>query len=104
MRSTCSLLIRRAAALGCTHSSRPTQSPASKLDLEPCTFKPHCCPNPPERNIAHGIEDALAEGRLVRILEGRERSPLTLSVLYRSRHHVPAKTRLFIDYMVEQLG
>lgn len=50
------------------------------------------------------IEDALADGRLVRILEGRERSPLTLSVLYPSRHHVPAKTRLLIDYMVEQLG
>ena len=45
----------------------------------------------------------LADGRLVRILEGRERSPLTLSVLYPSRQHVPAKTRLFIDYIVEQL-
>ncbi len=49
------------------------------------------------------LEDALAEGRLVRILEGRERSPLTLSVLYPSRQHVPAKTRLFIDYIAEQL-
>ncbi len=48
------------------------------------------------------IEEALADGRLVRILEGRERSPLTLSVLYPSRQHVPAKTRLFIDHMVEQ--
>jgi len=47
------------------------------------------------------IEDALADGRLVRILEGRERSPLTLSVLYPSRQHVPVKTRLFIDRMVE---
>jgi DNA-binding transcriptional LysR family regulator len=50
------------------------------------------------------VEDALAEGRLVRVLEGRERVPLTLSVLYPSRQHVPAKTRLFIDYMVEQFG
>ena len=49
------------------------------------------------------VEDALADGRLVRILEGRERSPLTLSVLYPSRQHVPAKTRLFIDYIVGQL-
>jgi DNA-binding transcriptional LysR family regulator len=48
------------------------------------------------------IEEALADGRLVRVLEGRERSPLTLSVLYPSRQHVPAKTRLFIDHMVEQ--
>ncbi len=48
------------------------------------------------------IGDALADGRLVRVLEGRERSPLTLSVLYPSRHYVPAKTRLFIEHMVEQ--
>ncbi len=48
------------------------------------------------------IEDALAEGRLVRILKDRERSPLSLFVLYPSRHHVPAKTRLFIEYMIEQ--
>jgi hypothetical protein len=57
--------------------------------LEPCTFKPHCCPNPPERNIAHSIEDALAADSL-----------RTVSI----QAHVPAKTRLFIDYMVEQLG
>jgi DNA-binding transcriptional LysR family regulator len=50
------------------------------------------------------VEDALADGRLVRVLEGRERSPLTLSVLYPSRQHVPAKTRLFIDHLVEQFG
>ena len=48
------------------------------------------------------VEGALAEGRLVRILDDRERSPLSLFVLYPSRHHVPAKTRLFIDYMIEQ--
>jgi DNA-binding transcriptional LysR family regulator len=48
------------------------------------------------------IEGALAEGRLVRILEEWERSPLTLFVLYPSRHHVPTKTRMFIDYMIEQ--
>ena len=50
------------------------------------------------------VADALADGRLVRILEGRERSPLTLSVLYPSRQHVPAKTRLFIDHMVEHFA
>lgn len=50
------------------------------------------------------INEALADGRLLRVLEGRERSPLTLSVLYPSRQHVPAKTRLFIDHMVEQFG
>ena len=50
------------------------------------------------------IEEALADGRLVRVPEGCERAPLTLSVLYPSRQHVPAKTRLFIDHMVEQFG
>lgn len=49
------------------------------------------------------VEEALADGRLVRILEGHERSPLTLFVLYPSRQHVPAKTRLFIDFMLDQL-
>ena len=50
------------------------------------------------------VSDAIANGRLVRLLEDRERSPLTLFVLYPSRQHVPAKTRLFIDYMIEQFG
>ncbi len=49
------------------------------------------------------VEEALSDGRLVRILEDHERSPLTLFVLYPSRQHVPAKTRLFIDYMLDQL-
>jgi DNA-binding transcriptional LysR family regulator len=48
------------------------------------------------------VEDALSDGRLVRVLEGRERSPLILSVLYPSRQHVPVKTRLFIDYVMQQ--
>lgn len=50
------------------------------------------------------VAKALQEGRLVRILEGFERSPLTLSAVYPSRRHVPAKTRLFVDYMVKHLG
>jgi DNA-binding transcriptional LysR family regulator len=50
------------------------------------------------------VEDALSEGGLVRVLEGRERAPLILSVLYPSRRHVPVKTRLFIDYVVDQLS
>ncbi len=50
------------------------------------------------------VEDALSDGRLVRVLSGRERSPLTLSVLYPSRRHVPVKTRLLIDYVVKHLA
>ena len=47
------------------------------------------------------VSEALADRRLVRILEGYERAPLTLFALYPSRHFVPAKTRLFVDYMIE---
>ncbi len=50
------------------------------------------------------VEDAIADGRLVRILAERERSPLTLSVLYPSRQHLPAKTRLFIEYMINEFA
>ena len=47
------------------------------------------------------VADAIADGRLVRVLAGRERTPLTLFALYPSRHFVPAKTRLFIEYVTE---
>jgi len=46
------------------------------------------------------VETDLREGRLVRVLEGRERAPLTLAAVYPSRQHVPAKTREFVDYLV----
>ena len=50
------------------------------------------------------VEEALAEGRLIRVLENFERAPLTLFALYPSRRHVPAKTRRFLEYLLEQLG
>ena len=50
------------------------------------------------------VAQALNDGHLVRILEGWERSPLALSVLYPSRQHVPAKARLFIEYLIEHFG
>ncbi len=49
------------------------------------------------------VGEALADGRLVRVLTAYERTPLTLFALYPSRHFVPAKTRLFIDHMVASL-
>jgi len=49
------------------------------------------------------VADALAEGRLVRILKKRERAPLTLFALYPSRQFVPVKTRLFIDYIIRAI-
>jgi DNA-binding transcriptional LysR family regulator len=46
------------------------------------------------------VESALADGRLVRVLQDYERSPLTLFALYPSRRHVPAKMRSFLDYLL----
>jgi DNA-binding transcriptional LysR family regulator len=50
------------------------------------------------------VEDALADGRLVRLLRDYERPPLMLTVLYPSRQHVPVKTRLLVEYLVEAHG
>jgi len=50
------------------------------------------------------VEEALADGRLARVLENFERAPLTLFALYPSRRHVPAKTRRFLEYLLEHLG
>lgn len=50
------------------------------------------------------VADAVADGRLLRVLVDRERAPLTLSALYPSRHFVPAKTRLFIQYVEGVMG
>lgn len=48
--------------------------------------------------------EALADGRLVRILEGHEPPPYTLYALYPSRELVPAKTRLFLDALPAALA
>lgn len=45
----------------------------------------------------------IEDGHLLRVLERRERSPLGLSLRYPSRQHLPAKTRAFIDFVVEGL-
>ena len=50
------------------------------------------------------VEDALADGRLVRVLDDYAREPLTLFALYPSRHHVPAKTRRFLEYLLDHFA
>ena len=50
------------------------------------------------------VEEGLADGRLVKVLEEYERAPLTLYALYPSRRHLPVKTRSFLDYLQEELG
>lgn len=50
------------------------------------------------------VEEGLADGRLVKVLEEYERAPLTLYALYPSRRHLPVKTRSFLDYLQKELG
>ena len=50
------------------------------------------------------VEEGLANGRLVKVLEGYGRAPLTLFALYPSRQHVPAKTRALLAYLLDKLG
>ncbi|MDJ0805256.1 MAG: LysR family transcriptional regulator [Gammaproteobacteria bacterium] len=49
------------------------------------------------------IEQGLADGRLIKVLQDYERAPLTLFALYPSRQHVPAKTRKFIEFLMDHL-
>ena len=50
------------------------------------------------------VEKGLAAGRLVKVLENYERAPLTLFALYPSRQHVPAKTRRFLEYLLDNFA
>lgn len=50
------------------------------------------------------VEEGLADGRLVKVLEDFERPPLTLFALYPSRQHVPAKTRIFLAYLLDHFA
>lgn len=50
------------------------------------------------------VEEGLADGRLVRLLEDFERASLTLFALYPSRQHVPAKTRRFLEHLLEHFA
>jgi DNA-binding transcriptional LysR family regulator len=50
------------------------------------------------------VEEGLADGRLVKLLEEHERAPLTLFALYPSRQHVPAKTRSFLECLLDHFA
>jgi DNA-binding transcriptional LysR family regulator len=50
------------------------------------------------------VAEGLADGRLVKVLADYERAPLTLFALYPSRQHVPAKTRAFLDYLLDHFA
>ncbi|CAN7234950.1 LysR substrate-binding domain-containing protein [Rhizobium sp. LjRoot254] len=48
------------------------------------------------------INDDLESGRLVRVMDDWDLPRLTMNIAYPTRHHLPAKTRLFIDYLVKE--
>lgn len=50
------------------------------------------------------LEAALADGRLVTILQGYEPPPFGLYAVRLSRHFTPARLRLFIDFLRESFG
>lgn len=50
------------------------------------------------------IADALADGRLVRLLPEWEVGPIGIFAVYTSRNHLAPKVRSFIDHLVEALG
>ncbi|MGO7785630.1 LysR substrate-binding domain-containing protein, partial [Rhizobium ruizarguesonis] len=43
------------------------------------------------------INEDLQSGRLVRIMDDWDLPRLKMNIAYPTRHHLPAKTRLFID-------
>ncbi len=50
------------------------------------------------------VENQLRQHKLVRLLEGFEPPPFDLFALYPSRHFVPAKIKLFLDYLTGALA
>lgn len=51
---------------------------------------------------AYIIQDDLAAGRLVRVLDDWDLPRLTMNIVFPTRTHLPAKTRLFIDFLVQR--
>jgi DNA-binding transcriptional LysR family regulator len=47
------------------------------------------------------VADALADGRLERLLPEWEIAPISIFAVYTSRNHLAPKVRSFIDYLVE---
>ncbi|MCG8043443.1 MAG: LysR substrate-binding domain-containing protein, partial [Candidatus Thiodiazotropha endolucinida] len=50
------------------------------------------------------VEDALATGKLVRLLKTAELVPLTLSVVYPSRKHLSARVKALVDHLINELS
>lgn len=50
-----------------------------------------------------GMRAAVADGRLVRLLEGYEPAPLTVQLVMSQRRHTPRRVRVFMDWLTELL-
>lgn len=48
------------------------------------------------------VQDALDRGTLVRVLDNWDLPRLTINLAFPTRRHMPAKTRLFIDFLAER--
>lgn len=53
---------------------------------------------------AYSIDDDLRAGRLVPLLDDWDLPRLTINLAYQSRKHLPAKTRVFIDFLVQHFA
>ena len=49
------------------------------------------------------VADALADGRMIELLPDTPPPPLPLTVLYPQQHHLPARLRVFMDWLAELL-
>ncbi|WP_431635297.1 LysR substrate-binding domain-containing protein [Dyella sp. KULCS107] len=49
------------------------------------------------------VADALADGRMIELLPDTPPPPLPLTVLYPQQHHLPARLRVFVDWLAELL-
>lgn len=56
------------------------------------------------RSPSFMVGDAIAQGRLIPLLNGYHMPQLTLSALYPSRQYLPAKVRYLIDFLLEEWG
>lgn len=50
------------------------------------------------------IRDDLAHGRLVEVMPGWQSRTLGIHAVYPSRRHLPAKVRLLVEYLQQQIG
>jgi DNA-binding transcriptional LysR family regulator len=50
------------------------------------------------------VADALADGRMIELLPDTPPPPLPLTVLYPQQHHLPARLRVFVDWLAELLA